>query len=196
MPIQPLLNQVEQTGEKIFCTPLSTKELPSNVQIEELSAIDEIVMPGYPIGLWDDRNNMPIIRRGVIASHPNLDFCGKKEFLADIACFPGSSGSPVLLYNAGMHPKKTGGIQLGDRFALLGVNYAVPRYMESGAVKVDPIPTELKASAEYRVSTHLAYIIKAEQISKLCAEACAVLNIKTPIAPIAPKPQIDGNAPN
>lgn len=113
MPIQPLLNQVEQAGEKIFSTPLSTKELPSDALLDELSALDEIVMPGYPIGIWDNKNNMPIIRRGVIASHPNLDFCGKSEFLVDIACFPGSSGSPVLLYNAGMHLKKGGGSNSG-----------------------------------------------------------------------------------
>lgn len=179
MPIQPLIHQVEQTGEKVFSTPLSTKELPNAALIEELSALDEIVMPGYPIGIWDMKNNMPIIRRGAIASHPNLDFCGKSEFLADIACFPGSSGSPVLLYNAGMHPVKAGGVQLGDRFALLGVNYARPRYLETGAVKIDPIPTELRGSAEIYTGTHLAYIIKAEQVVKLCEHVCAVLKIKT-----------------
>ena len=40
----------------------------------ELSAVEEILMIGYPNGLWDAVNNYPLIRRGVTASHPAVDF--------------------------------------------------------------------------------------------------------------------------
>ena len=54
---------------------------------------------GYPNGLWDQKNNRPIARKGITATHPGINYNGKQEFLIDVACFPGSSGSPVLLYN-------------------------------------------------------------------------------------------------
>ena len=33
-------------------------------KIKELSALEELVMVGYPIGLSDVRNNYPIFRKG------------------------------------------------------------------------------------------------------------------------------------
>src|SRR5690606_27633581 len=55
-----------------------------------------VTMVGYPTGLWDDVNNYPLLRKGSVATHPHIDFKGKKEFLIDIPLYPGSSGSPVL----------------------------------------------------------------------------------------------------
>jgi len=54
-------------------------------------------MVGYPIGLWDEKNNYPIFRKGITATHPANDYNGKSEFMIDAACFPGSSGSPVYI---------------------------------------------------------------------------------------------------
>ncbi len=44
-------------------------------------------MIGYPNGIWDEANNMPIIRRGITATHPNFNYNGKPEFMIDAACF-------------------------------------------------------------------------------------------------------------
>lgn len=177
MPFQPLRKQVELSGKDIYNMALSSRNLPDRELTKALSTLDEIVMPGYPIGIWDQANNMPIIRRGVIASHPNLNFCGKAEFLADIACFPGSSGSPILLYNAGYYPKKDGGLQIGSRFALLGVIYAGPVYTQNGTVLIEPIPTELKGSAQVQAMAHLACVIKSSEITKLAETICCRLNL-------------------
>lgn len=177
MPFQPLRQQVELSGRHIYNAALSSRDLPKSELTDALSTLDEIVMPGYPIGIWDQANNMPIIRRGVIASHPNLNFCGKVEFLADIACFPGSSGSPILLYNAGLYPKKGGGVQIGSRFALLGVIYAGPVYTQNGTVSIEPIPTELKGAAQVQAMAHLACVIKYSEITKLAETICSRLNL-------------------
>lgn len=181
MPFQPLRQQVERSGQRLYNAALSSRELPEPELIETLSTLDEIVMPGYPIGIWDQANNMPIIRRGVIASHPNLNFCGKTEFLADIACFPGSSGSPVLLYNSGFYTKKEGGVQVGSRFALVGVIYAGPVYMPNGTVCMEPIPTELKGAVQIQSMVHLACVIKSSEIRKLAEAICSSLGLaRTP----------------
>lgn len=51
----------------------------------ESDVSDEILMVGYPIGLWDDFNNFPIVRKGITATHPALDFKGKSLGVVDIA---------------------------------------------------------------------------------------------------------------
>ncbi len=51
---------------------------------------------GYPENRFDTLNNMPLMRRGYIASVPNLNFNGKSQFVIDAQVFPGSSGSPVF----------------------------------------------------------------------------------------------------
>ena len=50
--------------------------------------LEAIVMVGYPNGLWDKTNNLPIFRKGVLASDYKYDWNGKKEFLIDALCFP------------------------------------------------------------------------------------------------------------
>lgn len=58
------------------------------MQLGELSAIEDIIMIGYPDGIWDSINNQPIIRRGITATQPKNNFNGKQEFLIDAACSP------------------------------------------------------------------------------------------------------------
>lgn len=78
-------------------------------------------MIGYPNGIWDSVNNMPIIRKGITATHPRLNYNGRKKFMIDAACFHGSSGSPVLLFNTGTYATKDGNTTIGTRIMLLGI---------------------------------------------------------------------------
>ena len=130
----------------------------------DLSALEEIVMIGYPIGLWDSINNMPIFRRGITATHPNLDYMGQEVFLIDAACFPGSSGSPVLLYNRGSYPNRQGGIVIDSRINLLGILYAGAQLTVEGEIKVLPVPTQMKPVPITKIPIHLGFVIKAKQI--------------------------------
>jgi len=82
-------------------------------QLSDFSALEEILMVGYPNGIWDNVNNKPILRKGVTATHPNFDYCGKKEIMIDAACFPGSSGSPVFIFNEGSYRDKRGNMYMG-----------------------------------------------------------------------------------
>ncbi|MEB0261247.1 MULTISPECIES: hypothetical protein [unclassified Mucilaginibacter] len=89
--------------------------------------LEEILMVGYPNGIWDQINNKPILRRGITATHPNFDYNGQKEVMIDTACFPGSSGSLVFIFNEHGYQDKKGNITLGSsRVYLLGVLFARP----------------------------------------------------------------------
>ena len=101
MPIAPFLSEANKKGEKLFYISLDESILPTVEQLSDFSALEEILMVGYPNGIWDNFNNKPILRKGVTATHPNFDYCGKKEIMIDAACFPGSSGSPVFIFNEG-----------------------------------------------------------------------------------------------
>lgn len=63
---------------------------------DDISAGQEVWFVGYPENRYDVAHNLPIVRRGYIASAPSLDFNGKRQIVIDAQVHPGSSGSPVF----------------------------------------------------------------------------------------------------
>lgn len=56
--IGPLVNQVQQSGANLFYIPLSTELIPKDEERESYSSMEDIVMIGYPNGIWDAKNNL------------------------------------------------------------------------------------------------------------------------------------------
>jgi hypothetical protein len=166
LPVGPLMNK-----EKGFFRSLDPSIVPSEAQLEELSAVEEILMVGYPNGLWDEANNLPLIRRGISASHPAIDFVvdGVPTMVIDAACFPGSSGSPVILHNVGTYSDKKGNTNLGTRTMFLGVLFAGPTMRTDGKIVIRTIPTGDEPVAEVKVMLNLGYIVKARELAALTA---------------------------
>lgn len=103
----------EQLKKEIFNVSFDDSLIRTDDALAEESDVDnKVLMIGYPIGLWDEINNFPIVRDGITASHPALDFNGKSIGVIDMACFPGSSGSPILICMKGFHDK-TGTYHVG-----------------------------------------------------------------------------------
>ena len=121
-------------------------------------------MIGYPNGLWDQLHNLPIIRKGITATHPKLKLNGKPEFLIDAACFPGSSGSPVFLANIGSYVSPNGSLCTGSRVALLGTLYAGPQHTTTGEIVVVDVPTDTKSIAVGSIPNNLGYVIQASEL--------------------------------
>jgi len=168
MPIAPFLNKAKEKNKVLFYIALDKKLIPSAQQMEQLSALEEILMIGYPNGIWDKINNKPIFRKGITATNPNFDYNGKKEFLIDAACFPGSSGSPVFIFNEGGHRDKKGNMYIGaSRVLLLGVLYAGPQHTVEGEIKIIDMPVSQKPIAISTVPNNLGLILKAERILEL-----------------------------
>lgn len=140
-PLAPFFRYLEEAGKTIFTIPLETELIPTDAERENLSSMEEVVMIGYPNGIWDSKNNLPITRRGVTASHPNISWRGNPEFLVDIASFPGSSGSPIFLANIGGYLDKHGNSHSGaNRIKLLGVLYAGTMHTAEGEIIVVQTP--------------------------------------------------------
>lgn len=165
IPIAQIIQQLQKNGVTAYTIGFSENEIPSNeFQKKELKAFEEIYMIGYPRGLWDEINNMPIVRRGITATAPYLDYNGAKEFLIDIAAFGGSSGSPVFQYNPSGYSDKSGTINVGDmRLFLLGILYAGPQYTVDGEL-VKTIPSDLSEKVKSQIPMNLGYVIKSSEI--------------------------------
>lgn len=104
IPLAPIHHQLAKEGKHLSNYSISERILISESELRSLSAVENLIMPGCPLGIYDEANNLPILRRGITASHPAHAFKGNHVFLSDIACFPGSSGSPIFLYDPFGYP--------------------------------------------------------------------------------------------
>ncbi|MGZ8174138.1 S1 family peptidase [Methylobacter sp.] len=162
--IGPILNSAKQQGKALHFAPLGNQLIASKELLDSLPSMEEIIMIGYPNGIWDAKHNLPIIRRGITATHPRLTYNGKPEFLIDAACFPGSSGSPVFLANIGSYVSPDGALCAGSRIALLGTLYAGPQHTATGEVVVVEVPTDTRAMAISTIPNNLGLVIHASKL--------------------------------
>lgn len=119
--LQKLLEQkipiyFKSVGTGIFCS----KEIEEN-----LSSIEEVIFIGYPLGIEEKSKKLPLVRRGITSTpvwtnYSNSNAQNNETFLIDAGVFPGSSGSPVFIYNQGTY--STGvNITVGTRIIFLGM---------------------------------------------------------------------------
>lgn len=173
-PLGPLLNEAERLGKKFFFAPLDESLIPTPEVLAGLTGIDDITMIGYPNGIWDQRNNMPIVRRGVTATNPKHDYNGLPLFVIDCACFPGSSGSPVLVFNQGAYADASGGMVFGGgRVLLLGVLFAGPQHIAEGEVQTVEVPLQQVSISMSRIPNNLGFVVKAQKILDFKADLLA-----------------------
>jgi hypothetical protein len=134
------------------------------LQLAELTAaFDEdwllpntnVCFVGYPEGRYDTKNNLPMLRRGVIASIPKVDFEGRKQFLIDAHVYPGSSGSPVFSV----------GNVFDGKVSFLGVLNAV---MIRNA-KLIAMPANLAAGVQQAIG--LGFVMKPVLVRELIDDA-------------------------
>lgn len=153
-------------------TWLDASVIPSPAAFAELPPLSDVVLVGYPTGLWDHTNNRPIFRRGITATTPHVRWQGRDEFLVDAAVYGGSGGSPVFVYNEGSFPTP-GGIVLGSRLLLIGVNRAVYVHDTTGRLEAIPSSSEFSVQPVTGIPNNLGIAIAANQIKALIDAALA-----------------------
>lgn len=165
IPIAELHNKFNVPNRNLYYTTLTKKEIiRDDYMFENISNIEDITVVGYPDGIWDDVNNLPIVRQGITATSLKYDFSGKAEFLIDSAIFGGSSGSPVFIFNQGSYSIKNN-LYAGGRLMLVGIVYAVALHTVNGKVKIVQAPTSQKQIvSETNIPNNLGVVIKARKI--------------------------------
>lgn len=164
LPLSQLIRGAQALGKNLFFRTLDTTMIPSMEVNSQLDVVEDLFMIGYPDGVWDSKNNMPIIRKGITATHPNIDYEGEKIFLIDASCFPGSSGSPVIIYNSNEYTVKDRTTYVRSRLIFLGILYAVHLHTVTGDVQVVKISDIPKIQAESMIPNNLGYVIKSSRI--------------------------------
>lgn len=76
-------------------------EFFDEANLESLLPGSDVSFIGYPDNRFDTIHNLPILRKGYVATLPTVDFNGLKQIVIDAHVFPGSSGSPVFVISNG-----------------------------------------------------------------------------------------------
>jgi hypothetical protein len=122
-------------------------------------------MVGCPRGIYDAANNFPIVRRGITATSIGRDYSGRPEFMVDMACFPGSSGSPVFINQLGFVDRNTNAYMVdGRRFFFVGILYSGPLITNEGTVVFGAQPR-----IEVAAMMHLGQVIRTSEMLQIDA---------------------------
>lgn len=175
------------TGAPPFFRAIPSNLMVSLQLVSELDAIEDITFVGYPSGMFDTHNFLPIARRGTTATPISVDYQGKPTFLIDAAVFPGSSGSPVFLANRGMYQSRDGGMVVGGRFACLGLVAAV-HYRNLGG---DVFELDTKLGVNIQEPIGLGIVYKATTIDACVDRLLSMVNVaRVPTEPSGPPGEI------
>lgn len=179
LPLAPVIQAMIDRSAPPFFRSLSPEHFPTDDLLDQLDAIEQVTFVGYPNGLYDTANFLPIARRGSTATPVEVDYQGRPAFLIDASVFPGSSGSPVLLLDRGMYQTRDGGTVVGGRFACLGIVAAVHIRRLDGTV-VD-LTTALGVQFDEPIDLGIVYKAKTidETVDRLL-ENVGVLRTSTP----------------
>lgn len=163
-PFAPLEAHIKQQNNlDLFYRFVSTDMIPSQEQMENLDALESVTFIGYPNGVWDNVNYLPVARKGTTASPIDVDFANTPRFLIDASVFGGSSGSPVFLFNQGMYTQR-GGTVVGSRLHFLGVVSAVFYRTQLNEIISVPIPTQATQMATQQEMIDLGIVVKARTV--------------------------------
>ncbi|HEV2080229.1 MAG TPA: hypothetical protein VGR19_10105, partial [Allosphingosinicella sp.] len=163
LPVAELLDHWASQGRTIFYKALTPSLVPDEKGWADFDALEDLLMIGCPNGLFDQENHFAIIRKGITASPLSVPYEGKQEFLADIACFGGSSGSPIFSYNPGISfDRNTSQYSLTGRgLRFVGVLYAGPVYLQEEQVVL--------RTPVVNISTpmHLGFAIRSSEVKRM-----------------------------
>jgi hypothetical protein len=164
-PFAPLEAHIKQQNNvDLFYRCVTSDMVPSQSLLGGLDALESVTFIGYPNGIWDTANFLPVARRGTTASPLTVDFENTPRFLVDASVFGGSSGSPVFLFNQGMYADKSGATTIGSRCLFLGVIAAVFFRTQLNQIVSVPIPTQSCPMAEQQEMIDLGIVFKARTV--------------------------------
>jgi hypothetical protein len=174
---EPIRQFAKEQGINLFFTTCTDELVYTEEELLDMQTVNDVLMIGYPDGLYDEKHSLPVIRKGITATHPAIDFDGKSLGIIDIGCYYGSSGSPLFIYPGVYQFSKTKGMQIGvTESKLLGIFYAFICANDDGEI-IAKVPEKCNrklhkagvdtTSATDDVSLNMGYYIKAKELMGL-----------------------------
>lgn len=163
VPMRPLEAAARERGIELYYHAIDTRLVPDAIRLAALDALEDVLFVGYPSGVWDQVNLMPIMRRGTTATPIALDFEGRAEFLIDAAVYPGSSGSPVFVVSPEAMRAQGG----PRKFLFAGVVAAVFFREEANRIASMPVPANQGGTTIGSEMIDLGLVIKSQAVIDL-----------------------------
>jgi len=115
--------------------PFTQDNLPTKTDIFYVG--EDVIVIGFPLNFYDDYNNLPVVRSGIVASFYLTGFRNNPYFLIDARLHSGTSGSPVLGKPGKARSTAAGGLDANTiaKIYLLGIHSDV--CLKSGKPGVD-----------------------------------------------------------
>ncbi len=160
----------KELGKPVYYRAIGAEMTLFPKDLDSLTSIEDIIMIGYPNGIIDEYNNKPVVRKGITATSLKLNYNGKPDFMVDVACFYGSSGSPVFLRKEGLEKETSENkitLGLSYSYSLLGIIHSMSIAKANGEIVVKEIPTAAKPIVETTIPLNLGQVTKAEKILEL-----------------------------
>lgn len=167
LPFNDVEQMLQTTGQAPYYAGVPALLAPSEETLRlRMNSIEEVVFVGYPSAIHDTKNLTPIIRRGITATPPEVDYCGQPAFLVDAAVFPGSSGSPVFILDRGTWQGRDGNVNIGHRTLILGIVAAVHSRTIEAEVRELPATTKAKTGISLEDPLNLGIVYKTTAIDE------------------------------
>ncbi len=177
-PFAPIEAHIKQKNNiDLFYRHIGPEIIPNDEQLAKLDAIETLTFIGYPNGIWDKSNLLPVARRGTTASPLSVDFENTPRFLIDASVFGGSSGSPVFILNQGMVTDKSGNTAIASRLLFVGVIAAVFYRTQLNQIIAVPIPTQVQPMAQQQEMIDLGIVFKARTVVETIEAFLASKNV-------------------
>jgi hypothetical protein len=170
MPLAGVLRELAERSWQVYYRGVSPEMALGSGREGDIDAIEEVILIGYPSGIFDVKNFLPVARRGITATPLSVDYAGKPQFLIDASVFPGSSGSPVFLLNRGMYSDREGRIKIGNRIIFLGMVSALAMRKEISHLQVGGGTGEMLPLISTNQMMDVGVVYKASAILEVIKE--------------------------
>lgn len=189
LPLAPTLAELRRGIEKPFYKSISTQIMVGRSELASLDAVEEVIFVGYPSGIFDQINNLPIFRKGITATPPSVDYEGMPIFLIDASVFPGSSGSPVFIYNNGYWSTRDGTPMVGQRIFCLGVLGKVYYNEDNNVLRLEEVLASVRPIVKTTQMIDLGIVYKSRTVIETIEEFLRQHGELLPVTVAGPKTQ-------
>lgn len=186
---EPIDRAAKDKGLELYVTSCTDEMVCTDEELNDMQTVNDVLMVGYPDGLFDKTHNLPLIRKGITATHPAIDYEGKSLGIIDMGCYYGSSGSPIFTYPGSAQYSKLKGLQIGVSVSkFLGIFYAficadddgeiIAKTPEKKSTKCDFNGSSEVVQFTTEVSLNLGFYIKAKELEPLKDEVFKTYHIQ------------------